>query len=142
MKNTSKFRAQRDREFQELFNETYDLMLKRKVKNPRREALRFTLCNGSPHYHVSFDRAYIVVPQILRSGKMPIGRAMAAQMWSEISQRVRQLMTDHNMSIAAALEFVLMYCRASRFFMTDHYASCRFRPLSRRQRLLRTYRIA
>ena len=32
MKNTAKFRAERDREFQELFDEIYDLMERRKVR--------------------------------------------------------------------------------------------------------------
>ena len=137
MENTAKFRAERDREFQELFDETYDLMVRRKVKHARREAIRFTLANGKPRYHVSYERASIVVPKILKNGKMPLRCPMPAMMWSEIAQKVQQMMCGGKMSMAAAIEFVLENCRASRFFITEHYAFARFRPSSRRKRLLR-----
>ncbi|HAP51054.1 MAG TPA: hypothetical protein DCQ56_07555 [Porphyromonadaceae bacterium] len=137
MKNTAKFRAERDREFQELFDEIYDLMERRKVRHARREAIRFTLANGKPRYHVSYDRASIVVPKILKNSKMPFQRPMPALMWAEIAQKVRQVMCGGKMSMAAAIEFVLTNCRASRFFITEHYAALRFKPSSRRERLLR-----
>ena len=55
----------------------------------------------------------------------------------EIAQKVRQVMCGGKMSMAAAIEFVLTNCRASRFFITEHYAALRFKPSSRRERLLR-----
>ena len=59
----------RDMEFVALYNDTLKLMIDRGVAAPRREAIRFTIHNGHPRYHVSYKRAYAVVCQLINHGK-------------------------------------------------------------------------
>lgn len=116
-----KMRRERDAEFMALFGQVLDLMISRGVPRPVDAALRFTLANGTPRYHVSFERAYSVVPRMLRGERVVKGATRRA-LWDEITHRVRQLVAGGAMSVAAAVEFVLEHCRATRFFMTFDYA--------------------
>lgn len=111
-------RRSRDQEFLQLYTAALKLMIDRRVRHPRKAAIAFTIHNGTPHYHVSYERAYEVVRQLL-AGKHPLRPSLQAQMWDEITDRVRKLMTDRRISIAVALDFVLQHCRASRFFISE-----------------------
>ena len=114
-------RLNRDREFLQLYTAVLKLMIERGAKHPRKAAIAFTIHNGAPHYHVSYKRAYEVVRQLLR-GKHVLRPSLQTAMWLEITERVRSLMKNEKLSIAAALDFVLEHCRASRFFISERYA--------------------
>jgi len=132
----------RDMEFVALYNETLRLMVDRKVEAPRRQAIQFVIHNGSPRYHVSYKRAYEVVRQLLRSGKMPTGKSLQVQMWQELAGRVDTLCNDTGMSIAGALEFVLEHCRATRFYISERHADSildRARRQYRQRKLARVH---
>ena len=116
-----KNRQDRDREFMAMYREALQLMIARGVKSPAREAIRFTVHNGTPRYHVSYDRAYEVVRQMM-AGRVPVRESLQRQMWQEIADRVRQLMAAGDIPLTRAVEFVLLNCRASRFFITERYA--------------------
>ena len=125
---------QRDKEFLALYHPTLDAMLEQgmDMNQARRAAVEFTLINGHPHYHVSHERAYRCICHLLNAcdkrgnGARTYRKATAMdlpkrrlrqQMWYEIAQRVRALMCK-GMSMDSAIEHVLTYCRASRFFIS------------------------
>ena len=116
-------RDERDRQLTELYCEIYDNLKKHRVKNLRRVALSIALAAGTPRYHVSFDRAYVVVPKLLeKSESINFKSPVTRDMWLDITARVRHIMTQGKMSIAQALTIVLEQCRASRFFLTEKHA--------------------
>jgi len=109
-------RAQRDREFMELFHHTLDVMLAAGVPQATEQAARFTIANGSPHYPVGHERACMVVRQLLRhpyKGQLTVRQ----QMWTELTERVRWLI-GCGVSLPAAVELVLTHCRASCFHLS------------------------
>ena len=128
-----RFRIARDEEFIRAYNEALSLMIRRGVAHPRRSAIRFTIYNTQPRYHVSFERAYVVVCRLLRLPVKPVPQTLRGQMWLEIASRVAMLVDDRQVSIAAALEFVLANCRASRFFVSEQYADSRIDAMRRHQ---------
>lgn len=115
-------RIMRDNEFMAAYRKVLDLMLERGVPDARRAAIDFTVMNTQPHYHVSYDRAYIVVTKILNDHQNPVQPSLQAQMWEEIAGKVQNLLACNKLSISRALQFVLEHCRASRFFITPQYA--------------------
>ena len=115
-------RQERDREFMQMYRLALERFIESQVSNAKLAAIEWTIHNSSPRYYVSYERAYRVICQIIRQGKTPIKPSLQAQMWEEIAERVRQLMRGRKASVAQALEFVLEHCRASRFFITPHYA--------------------
>ena len=116
-------RAERDRELTELYCEIFDSLKACRVKNMRRTALTMALASGSPRYHVGFDRAYIVVAQLLRDKSgIAFKSTCIRDMWLEITAKVEQLMHKGKLSIAQAVEIVLEQCRASRFFLAEEHA--------------------
>ena len=81
------------------------------------------LACGSPRYHVGFDRAYIVVGQLLRDrGGITFKSSHIRDMWFEITDRVERLMREGRLSIAQSVDIVLEQCRASRFFLAEEHA--------------------
>jgi len=116
-------RAERDRELTELYCEIYDSLRTTRVKNLRRVALSIALATGNPRYHVGFDRAYVVVPQLLRDGmSIPFKSRPINDLWLDITSKVKLLMNEGKLSAAQAVEIVLEQCRASRFFLTEAHA--------------------
>jgi hypothetical protein len=55
-------------------------------------------------------------------------------MWLEIARRVRELTVNGGVSVAQALDLVLTHCRASRFFISEHYAYANLLPRARKER--------
>lgn len=118
----SKNAVERNMELVALYNATLKLMIDRGVKSPRKAALRFVIHNGRPRYNVSFKTAYEAVCQILRHGTMPrAASVLRREMYCEIAYRAAML-CDSGMSVAAAVEFVLEHCRASRFYISEESA--------------------
>lgn len=116
-------RAERDRELTEFYCEIYDSLKACRVKNMRRVALTMALACGSPRYHVGFDRAYIVVGQLLRDkAGITFKSSHIRDMWFEITDRVERLMREGRLSIAQSVDLVLEQCRASRFFLAEEHA--------------------
>lgn len=115
-------RIMRDNEFMAAYRQVLDLMLEQGVPDARRAAIDFTVLHTQPHYHVSFDRAYIVVSNIINSNYNPVKPSLQAHMWEEIARKVQNLLICKRLSISRALQFVLEHCRASRFFITPQYA--------------------
>lgn len=116
-------RAERDRELTVLYCEIYDNLKACRVKNMRRVALTMALACGSPRYHVGFDRAYVVVAQMLRNDQsIDFKSTYIRDMWLEISTRVQSLVRECKLSIVQAVELVLEQCRASRFFLAEEHA--------------------
>lgn len=127
-------RRRRDKEFLETYNAALARFINTKVSNPRREAARWTIFNGTPHYHVSYERAYKVVCSIINRNIMPVKPSLQAMMWHEIAHRVRELTANVGVSVAQALDLVLTHCRASRFFISEHYAYANLLPRARKER--------
>ena len=115
--------TERNMEFVALYNDTLRLMIDRGVSCPRRAAIRFVIHNASPRFYVSYKSAYEAVCKILRHGIVPsAASALRGEMYQEIACRVAMLCDHAGMSIAAATEFVLLHCRARRFYITEEYA--------------------
>lgn len=138
---------QRDKEFLALYHPTLDALLERGMpeSKARRAAVDFTLANGHPHYHVTHERAYRCVCQLLQAQDkrgagsrtyrsheaMNIAKSrLRMQMWYEITDRVRQLMKG-GVSIENAIDHVLEHCRASRFFISPATAITKICPHAR-----------
>lgn len=124
---------QRDKEFLALYCPTLDALLRQGMpeKKARRAAAKFTIANGRPRYHVSHTRAYRCVCQLLKAEEKKCSKArtfrneeeielperrLRRQMWYEITDHVRELMSQ-GMSVTNAIDHVLEHCRASRFFI-------------------------
>ncbi|MBQ4005718.1 MAG: hypothetical protein II609_03010 [Muribaculaceae bacterium] len=139
-------RQERDKEFLDMFGDVLRLMLDRKMPHPLKSAVLFTLHNGTPHYHVSFDRAYIVTNIVLRTGEPPVKNPVQRALWLEIAQRVQQLvaMSGGGLSVAKALEYVLLNCRATRFYMSEKWALRHIHTMraEKRQRLSQRWNAA
>ena len=125
---------QRDKEFLALYHPTLDAMLEQGMNESqaRRAAVKFTIANGHPHYHVDHERAYRCVCHLLSANDKKASNArtyraiddnafaknrLRRQMWYEITRQVKEL-RDQGMSINRAIDHVLEHCRASRFFIT------------------------
>ena len=132
-------RTERDSEFMEIYTRALELALKQRVAHPKRLAVRWTIYNGSPRYHVSYDRAYKVVRHLLSKPTQPLQSSLQLEMWREITSRVKMLTEGRAMSVAQALEFVLMHGRASRFFVSERYAYESIVPRARRERMQRLF---
>ena len=115
-------RQERDKELTRMFNDVLGEMMSAGVNNPWLSALRFTLEHGAPRYHVSFERAYRVVCDLLREGTTSLREGYQLAMWREVTERVKSLMESSGCSIARAVDVVLRECRASRFFISEAYA--------------------
>ena len=154
MKTEIKKRAlceQRDKEFLSLYHATLDAMLEQGMdeSQARRAAVKFTIANGHPHYHVDHERAYRCVCHLLNADDKKASNArtyraiddttvaknrLRRQMWYEITQHVKEL-RDQGMSINRAIDHVLEHCRASRFFITPSTALTKICTQSRRRAL-------
>ena len=60
---------QRDKEFLALYHPTLDALVQQglPMSKARRAAVKFTIANGHPHYHVSHTRAYRCVCHLLNA---------------------------------------------------------------------------
>lgn len=154
MKTEIKKRAlceQRDKEFLSLYHATLDAMLEQGMdeSQARRAAVKFTIANGHPHYHVDHERAYRCVCHLLNAEDKKASKArtyraiddttvaknrLRRQMWYEITQHVKEL-RDQGMSTNRAIDHVLEHCRASRFFITPSTALTKICTQSRRRAL-------
>lgn len=154
MKTEIKKRAlceQRDKEFLSLYHATLDAMLEQGMdeSQARRAAVKFTIANGHPHYHVDHERAYRCVCHLLNADDKKASNArtyraiddtslaknrLRRQMWYEITQHVKEL-RDQGMSVNRAIDHVLEHCRASRFFITPSTALTKICTQSRRRAL-------
>lgn len=113
----------RDKEFLSIYNDAFNFMIENRVPDPHNRALHWTIENGQPHYNLSYSRAYRVVCQMLTGDRIAFNSHLRQMMWSEICKKVKSLTTLHpDMSIAKALDFVLLHSRASRFFVTPRQA--------------------
>ena len=154
MKTEIKKRAlceQRDKEFLSLYHATLDAMLEQGMdeSQARRVAVKFTIANGHPHYHVDHERAYRCVCHLLNAEDKKASNArtyraiddttvaknrLRRQMWYEITQHVKER-RDQGMSTNRAIDHVLEHCRASRFFITPSTALTKICTQSRRRAL-------
>ena len=142
---------QRDKEFLALYHPTLDAMLDQGMSESqaRRAAVKFTIANGHPHYHVDHERAYRCVCHLLsaedkKSNNARTHRAiddtdfaknrLRRQMWYEITRQVKEL-RDQGMSTNRAIDHVLEHCRASRFFITPATAITKICTQARRRAL-------
>ncbi len=130
-------RQRRDNEFMALYREALALALRQGVADAKRLAVQWTIYNSSPHYHVSYERAYKVVRRLLRGESAPVRESLQLEMWRELAGRVAMLVAHGRVSVAQALEFVLEHCRASRFFVTERYAYETLVERARRERRAR-----
>lgn len=142
---------QRDKEFLALYHPTLDAMLEQGMNESqaRRAAVKFTIANGHPHYHVDHERAYRCVCHLLNANDKKASNArtyraidynafaknrLRRQMWYEITRQVKEL-RDQGMSINRAIDHVLEHCRASRFFITPATAITKICVQARRRAL-------
>ena len=142
---------QRDKEFLALYHPTLDAMLEQGMNESqaRRAAVKFTIANGHPHYHVDHERAYRCVCHLLSANDKKASNArtyraindnafaknrLRRQMWYEITRRVKEL-RDQGMSTNRAIDHVLEHCRASRFFITPATALTKICVQARRRAL-------
>ncbi len=116
-------RQERDRLLTELYCEIYDQLKPKQVKNPKRVALAIALETGTPPYHVSYERARVVVLRLLASDNSANFKSSANRdMWLDLTKKVKCLMEQGKMSAARAIAIVIEQCRASRFFLTPEHA--------------------
>ena len=115
-------RDERDRMLTMLYCEIYDSLNKKNVSNSRQVALELAINNGTPPYNVSFDRAYVVIPKLLRNELVPFHSEVNKLMWLDITHKVKSIVSQGKMSIAQAIPIVLEQCKASRFFLTKQHA--------------------
>lgn len=142
---------QRDKEFLALYHPTLDAMLEQGMNESqaRRAAVKFTIANGHPHYHVDHERAYRCVCHLLSANDKKASNArtyralddnafaknrLRRQMWYEITRQVKEL-RDQGMSTNRAIDHVLVHCRASRFFITPATALTKICVQARRRAL-------
>ena len=142
---------QRDKEFLALYHPTLDAMLEQGMNESqaRRAAVKFTIANGHPHYHVDHERAYRCVCHLLSANDKKASNArtyraiddnafaknrLRRQMWYEITREVKEL-RDQGMSTNRAIDHVLEHCRASRFFITPATALTKICVQARRRAL-------
>ena len=142
---------QRDKEFLALYHPTLDAMLEQGMNESqaRRAAVKFTIANGHPHYHVDHERAYRCVCHLLSAHDKKSSNActyraiddnafaknrLRRQMWYEITRQVKEL-RDQGMSTNRAIDHVLEHCRASRFFITPATALTKICVQARRRAL-------
>ena len=142
---------QRDKEFLALYHPTLDAMLEQGMNESqaRRAAVKFTIANGHPHYHVDHERAYRCVCHLLSANDKKASNAstyraigdnafaknrLRRQMWYEITRQVKEL-RDQGMSTNRAIDHVLEHCRASRFFITPATALTKICVQARRRAL-------
>ena len=142
---------QRDEEFLALYHPTLDALIGQGIpeSRARRAAAKFTIANGSPHYPVSYARAYRCVCHLLKAEEKKGNKArtfrteeemgladrrLRRQMWYEITQHVRELLAQ-GMSVTSAIEHVLEHCRASRFFISPATALTKICPQARTRAL-------
>ena len=140
---------QRDKEFLALYHPTLDAMLEQGMNESqaRRAAVKFTIANGHPHYHVDHERAYRCVCHLLSANDKKASNArtyraidnnafaknrLRRQMWYEITRQVKEL-RDQGMSTNRAIDHVLEHCRASRFFITPATALTKICVQARRR---------
>lgn len=100
----------------------YDIMAHKHCGNIKQRALGLTLNNGNPHYHVSYERALVVVPKIIKGKDVSYKWDERFAMWQEIATRAAALCAICQISMAKALEIVIYHYRASRFFMKKRHA--------------------
>ena len=142
---------QRDKEFLALYHPTLDAMLDQGMSESqaRRAAVKFTIANGHPHYHVDHERAYRCVCHLLSADDKKASNArtyraiddtafaknrLRRQMWYEITRQVKEL-RDQGVSTNRAIDHVLEHCRASRFFITPATALTKICVQARRRAL-------
>ncbi|MBR5087423.1 MAG: hypothetical protein IKS64_04580 [Muribaculaceae bacterium] len=115
-------RDERDRMLTMLYCEIYDSLNKKNVSNSRQVALELAINNGAPPYNVGFDRAYVVIPKLLRHEPVHFHSEVNKLMWLDITHKVKSIVSQGKMSIAQAIPIVLEQCKASRFFLTKQHA--------------------
>ena len=137
-------RMTRDSEFLDIYHDALQLMLAAGVKNARRAAIECALKQGKPRYNVSFERAYPVVCKIINQGIVPVKTPIKRAFWIELAQQVSEVRMNRNISIAAALDFVLLHGRASGYYIDPDYAYWNTYRASRerREKRLRQLRVA
>lgn len=114
---------ERDTELLTLYNEALHLMIKNRVPNPDKSALTWALTYGQPRYCLSYRYAYRTVCRILGGENVKFSSLLRRQMWEEVCRKVQSLTVLHpTLSIAKAIEFVLLNTRASRFFLSERQA--------------------
>lgn len=113
----------RNQELVEMFLEAYKLMKRKKMPGAKAKALRWVVYNGRPRYHVGYIRTHIALCVMARGGKPCNEGTTTYLMWQEIAARVQAMQQALGISRAKAIDYVLEYCRASRFFITEHSAA-------------------
>ena len=112
----------RNKELIEMFLEAYRLMRKKNLHNAKAKAIQWVVYNGRPRYHVGYIRTHIALCVMAQGGKPCKEGTTTFLMWQEIDARVRAMQHALGISRAKAIDFVLEYCRASRFFIKEHTA--------------------
>ncbi len=140
MSESAQRRDERDRELTELYCEIYDRLRERRVKNLRLVALNIALASGNPRYHVGYERASTVVPMLLREDpRITFKSSVIREMWLDIADKVRRLVSEGKLSMSQAIDIVLEQCRASRFFLTPEHAWVIIKHQLRRMNIRRPY---
>ena len=140
MSESAQRRDERDRELTELYCEIYDRLRERRVKNLRLVALNIALASGNPRYHVGYERASTVVPMLLREDpRITFKSSVIREMWLDITDKVRRLVSEGKLSMSQAIDIVLEQCRASRFFLTPEHAWVIIKHQLRRMNIRRPY---
>jgi hypothetical protein len=140
MSESAQRRDERDRELTELYCEIYDRLRERRVKNLRLVALNIALASGNPRYHVGYERASTVIPMLLREDpRITFKSSVIREMWLDITDKVRRLVSEGKLSMSQAIDIVLEQCRASRFFLTPEHAWVIIKHQLKRMNIRRPY---
>ena len=139
MSERNKYHRERDEELTQLYCDLYDKIKPRHIDKRRKVALTTAIKLGSAHYEVSFERAYIIVPKILKGKEVKFRSKPIELMWREIACKTAFIMQTCHLSIAKSLEIVLMNCRSSQFYISQPQAWLRIKRELRRMRVNRKY---
>lgn len=89
----------------------------------RKEILVYVLENCQPRYHFTFDYARRLIRCFGEPVKLKSGATLHQQQWNEISNKVHEYRTKFpRKSLSDAVQEVLAFGRASKYFITYNYA--------------------
>lgn len=133
-------RMMRDKEFLDVYRKVADAMMQSNEPFVRREAIRRTLAAGRPLFYLSYNRAYTVVLHHAAHGDVPLKAQEQRGMWLELCAAVTAMRALHpDFTLPQALARTLATAHASRFYLSEAYASKLLYRIVRDRRNARRY---
>lgn len=100
----------------------------------RDAVIRQTLTESRPRYYLNFDQSYYVICRLHNKGVTGRRLSLKQQMWREIYSKTIAEAEMNGIPLSAALARVLSAGRASRYFISEQYATKYIAGVQRRMR--------